>query len=149
MPLRLEPLTITEAKRFVKRFHRHHEPPAGALFAIGASDGEEIVGAAIVGRPVGRRNQDGYTAEVTRLATDGTRNACSFLYAACRRACKAMGYRRLITYILAGEPGTSLKAAGWQLTGETPGRSWSVPSRERVDKHPLGPRLRFEAVMQE
>ena len=145
--LRLEPITISEAKRFVKRFHRHHEPPQGALCAVGASDGDQIVGVAIIGRPVARMNQDGYTAEVTRLATDGTRNACSLLYAACRRIAKGLGYRRLITYILESEPGTSLRAAGWQLTGKSAGGSWSVPSRERVDKHPLQPKLRFEAPM--
>jgi len=145
--LRLEPVTISEAKRFVKRFHRHHQPPQGALFAIGASDGEQIVGVAIIGRPVARMNQDGYTAEVTRLATDGTHNACSFLYGAARRAAKDLGYRRLITYILQSEPGTSLRAAGWELTGETAGGSWSVPSRRRVDKHPLQAKFRFEAPM--
>ena len=147
MSLCLEPVTISEAKRFVKRFHRHHLPPQGALFAIGAGDGDKIVGVAIVGRPVARMNDDGYTAEVTRLATDGTRNACSFLYGACRRAAKALGFRRLITYILASEPGTSLRAAGWELTGTSKGGSWSVPSRTRVDKHPLQPKLRFEAPL--
>lgn len=74
----------------------------------------------------------------------GHRNACSFLYAAAARAAFALGYARIGTYILKSEPGTSLKAAGWKLIGETPGRSWSVPSRPRADKHPLEPKLLFE-----
>jgi hypothetical protein len=104
----------------------------------------KIVGVAIVGRPVSRFRDDGLTAEITRLCTDGTRNACSFLYGAASRAAFALGFKRIGTYILASEPGTSLTAAGWRLIGETPGKSWSVPSRPRVDKHPLQKKLLFE-----
>ena len=82
--------------------------------------------------------------EVTRLATDGTRNACSLLYGAAWRVSKEMGFRRLITYILADEPGTSLKASGWKLVGERGGGSWSRPKRPRVDKHPLQNKFLFE-----
>jgi hypothetical protein len=118
----------------------------GHLFSIGAALDGQIVGVAIVGRPVSRHRDDGVTAEVTRLCTDGTRNACSFLYGAAARAAFALGFKRIGTYILKSEPGVSLTAAGWRLIGETPGRSWSVPSRPRVDTHPLAPRLLFEAV---
>ena len=62
------------------------------------------------------------------------------------RAAKALGYRRLITYTLNTEPGTSLRGAGWKLIGERGGGSWSVPSRPRVDKHPLQMKLLWEAV---
>lgn len=100
---------------------------------------------ALVGRPVARRRDDGRTLEVTRLCTDGSKNVCSFLYGAAARAAFALGYSRIGTYILKREPGTSLAAAGWKLIGETPGRSWSVPSRPRDDKHPIEPKLLFEA----
>lgn len=145
--MKLEPTTITleEANAFVAEYHRHHMAVVGHKYSIGAALGEKIVGVVIVGRPVSRRLDDGVTLEVTRLCTDGTRNACSFLYGAAARAAFALGYQRIGTYILKSEPGTSLKAAGWRLIGETPGRSWSVPSRPRVDTHPLEPRLRFEA----
>jgi len=99
-----------------------------------------------VGRPVARRSDDGWTLEVTRLCTDGAPNACSFLYAAAWRATRALGYRKLITFTLPSEGGASLRAAGWRLVGSTPGRSWSVPSRPRVDKHPLQTKLRWEAT---
>jgi hypothetical protein len=97
-----------------------------------------------VGRPVARHLDDGWTLEVTRLCTDGTKNACSLLYAAAWRAARAMGYRRIGTYILDTETGTSLTASGWKCLGKAGGGSWSVPSRPRVDKHPTQIKLRYE-----
>jgi hypothetical protein len=135
---------LDEANAFVAEHHRHHRPVVGHLFSIGAVLGEKIVGVVIVGRPVSRFRDNGLTAEVTRLCTDGTRNACSFLYGAAARAAFALGFKKIGTYILASEPGSSLTAAGWRLIGETPGRSWSVPSRPRVDTHPLQKKLLFE-----
>lgn len=110
-----------------------------------ADDANEVRGVVIVGRPVARGNDDGLSLEVTRLATDSCPNACSALYSAAWRATKALGYRRLGTYILASEPGTSLIAAGWRLVGEVKGRSWSCESRPRVDRHPLQNKMRWEA----
>ena len=144
--LQLVPIGIGDACEYVERVHRHHHSPLGGLFAIAAARGEEIVGVAIVGRPVARGNQDGWTAEVTRLASDGSKNVCSLLYGAAWRAARAMGYRRLITYTLSTEPGTSLRAAGWKVVGSVRGRSWTTPSRPRVDRHPLQEKLRWEAV---
>lgn len=140
------PCTIQDAIEYVRQHHRHHRPPLSGLFAVACAKDGVICGVAIVGRPVARMLQDGWTAEVTRLATDGTKNACSILYAACWRAARALGYRRLITYTLNTEPGTSLRAAGWKCLGETGGGSWSVPSRPRVDRHPLQRKLKWEAV---
>lgn len=144
MKLAAVPLTLKEANAFVTENHRHHKPTRGHKFSIGAALGNKVVGVVIVGRPVSRHRDDGLTLEVTRLCTDGTRNACSFLYGAAARAAFALGYKRIGTYILKSESGTSLAAAGWRMIGETPGRSWSVPSRPRVDTHPLEPRLLFE-----
>ena len=130
------PCSLQDAREYVRQVHRHHAPPLSGLFAVACADGERVCGVAIVGRPVARLNADGFTAEVTRLATDGTKNACSALYAACWRACRALGYRKLITYTLASEPGTSLVASGWTEVGRVKGRSWDCPSRPRVDRHP-------------
>jgi hypothetical protein len=146
MRLTVVPMTISDAKEYVTRVHRHHPAPVGALFAIGAATGEEIVGCVIVGRPVARGNDDGFTCEVTRLASDGTPNVCSMLYRAAWRAARAMGYRRLVTYTLTTEPGTSLRAAGLTLIGETRGGSWDTPSRPRIDRHPLQAKLRWEVT---
>jgi len=142
--LTIVPCNQAEAKAFVKQFHRHHKPPVGSIFQLACADGDNIVGVAIVGRPVSRMLDDGWTAEVTRLATDGTKNACSKLYAACWRAARAMGYRKLVTYILENESGTSCIASGWKCVAKTQGGSWSCQSRPRVDKHPLQMKLRFE-----
>ena len=126
--------------------HRHHKPPQGGIFALAVAEAETVRGVAIVGRPVARRAQDGWTAEVTRVCTDGARNACSMLYAAAWRASKAMGYRKLITYTLAEEGGASLRGAGWKCLGEAGGGLWTRPSRPRVDTHPLQRKLKWEAA---
>src|SRR5690606_32392395 len=138
------PVTLREANAFVKRMHRHHAPVRGMKFAIGAAVGEDIVGVVLVGRPVSRRLDDGWTAEVNRCCTNGTRNACSFLYRAAWRAARAMGYRRLVTYTLPEEGGASLRAAGWRLIGEAGGGSWHREGRPRVDLHPTQTKLRWE-----
>ena len=143
MSLSIQPISFSEAKHFVKEHHRHHSPPIGHLFSLAANDGDKIVGVAIVGRPVARRLQDGWTCELTRMATDGTRNACSFLYGRAWRVAQQMGYKRMVTYTLPEEGGSSLRACGFRLLGTTPGRSWSVPSRPRVDKHPLQEKFRW------
>ena len=146
-PLTIVPITISDAKVWVNRIHRHHLAPVSGLYAVAVADGDDIVGVAIVGRPVSRHLDNGWTVEVTRLAVlDGQPNACSKLYAACWRVAREMGYRKAITYILNTEPGTSLKAAGWKCIAETRGGSWNVPSRPRIDRHPLQGKLRWETA---
>lgn len=146
--LRLVPITISDANEFVRQVHRHHKPAPGGLFAVACANGDTVCGVAIIGRPVARMLQDGYTAEVTRLATDGTRNACSILYAAAWRAARALGYRRIGTYTLPEEGGASLRASGWKLIGEAGGGSWSREDRPRVDKAPTQAKLRWEASVE-
>ena len=140
MGLERTSITLQEANEFVGQHHRHHKPVVGHKFSIGAVKDGRICGVVIVGRPVSRIRDNGSTLEVTRLCTDGTRNACSFLYGAAARASFALGYEKLGTYISPEEGGASLRASGWRKIGETPGRSWSVASRPRVDKHSLGQR---------
>lgn len=138
------PITLGEAYAFVDRHHRHHKAPPGAIFAVGLAT-EEVVGVVIVGLPVAAANRDDFTAEVSRLCVaEGVANGCSMLYAAAWRAARGMGYRKLITYTLATEPGTSLRAAGWRVLHQTKGGTWNRPSRPRVDKHPLQAKLCWE-----
>ena len=116
-------------------WHRHHEPPRGFLWAHGVADGDLLVGVAIVGRPVAREFDDGLTVEVTRTATDGTKNANSMLYGTVARAAYAKGYRRVVTYTQEGESGASLRAAGYRVVAERPARAgWTTPSRPREDR---------------
>lgn len=145
MRLHLQPITFPEAAAFVKQHHRHHIPPVSWKFGVAVNDGTKVRGVIIVGRPVARHLDDGLTLEVTRCCTDGAKNAASMLYGAAWRASKSLGYQKLITYTMQSEPGTSLRAAGWEAVAETPGRSWNTPGRPRVDKHPLQPRIRWEA----
>jgi hypothetical protein len=142
----LQPITLAEANAFVAARHRHHKPTTGHILSLAVGDGESVRGVAIVGRPSARMLQDGWTAEVLRCCTDGSRNACSMLYGAAWRACRALGYRRLITYTLPEEGGASLRAAGWRCVGEAGGGSWSRKARPRVDTHPTQTKLRWEAA---
>jgi len=131
--LHLVPVRSRDARAYVAMWHRHHQPAQGQIFAVGvATDDGVLRGVAVAGRPVARLLDNGQTLEVTRVATDGTHNACSLLYGACWRAAKALGYTRLITYTQAGETGASLRATGWRVIAERPATpGWDRPSRPR------------------
>ena len=143
--LELQPISFAEACLFVKLHHRHHLPPQGHKFSIAVAKDGLVVGVVTVGRPVARHFDNGWTLEVTRNCTDGTPHVASMLYGAAWRAARALGYRRLITYTLETEKGTSLVAAGWRVVGQTAGGSWSCASRPRVDKAPACPKTLWEA----
>ena len=141
MSIRTAPCTITDARRYIGHLHRHNLPPRSGLFAVSAVNGDTTSGVAVVGRPVSRHLDDGDTAEVTRLCTDGTTNACSLLYGACARAAKALGYGRIITYTLVAEGGASLRASGWEVDAEIPAApGWTRPSRPRYEADLFGAR---------
>jgi hypothetical protein len=145
--LTIVPLTLKMANAYVTAHHRHHKAAVGHKFSLGVvTPAGELVGVVIVGRPVARHLDDGWTAEVNRLCVRDCPNACSALYAAARRTAFAMGYYRILTYILVSEPGTSLKAAGWVNKGEAGGGSWFAPSRPRGDHHPLERKQRWEVT---
>jgi hypothetical protein len=130
--LRVVPISFRMARELVLDFHRHHGPPRGQKFSLGAARGSVLVGAAIVGRPVARHFDNGSTLEVTRCVTWGDADTGSFLYAAARRATFALGYDRLITYTQAGESGSSLRGAGWHVVARRPAHpGWDRPSRPR------------------
>ena len=138
------PVTLAEANRFVEMYHRHHKPVTGHKFSIAVTDGEKICGVAIVGRPVSRYLDDGWTLEVTRCCTDGAKNACSMLYGAAWRAAKAMGYKKLITYILETENGASLKASGYKCVGQAGGLRWTGKRKPEVDLYPAQMKMKYQ-----
>ena len=148
MSLRIVPVDLKTAREFVAMHHRHNEPPIGHKFSVGVADGEQLVGVAIVGRPVSRVIQsEGATLEVIRTATDGTRNANSMLSGAAKRAAFALGYDRLITYTQADESGASLRASGFRVVASRPARpGWDTPSRPRTNKADQVPRTLWDAV---
>ena len=134
----LVPISIKEANEFVANFHRHNKPTRGGKFAIAASNGERLVGVSIVGNPIARMLMDGFTAEVLRVCVldDAPKNTCSFLYGRCWRIWQQMGGKKMITYTLQTESGSSLRGAGWRICSEIgalkdrsnwqsrPGRDW-------------------------
>ena len=140
---------MKEANEFVNSLHRHHKAVHRDKFRIGASIDGKLVGVVQVARPVNRVLDDGKTAEVVRLCTDGTKDACSFLYGKAARICKEMGYTRIITYILESESGASLKASGWVQEAVTRGGSWNCPSRPRNTSAPTVPKKRYVKILRE
>lgn len=148
MSLVVTPIDFAEANAYVETRHRRHRPVVGCKFCVAVSEGETVRGVAIVGRPVARRLDDGWTLEVNRCCTDGARNACSMLYRAAWRAASALGYRRLITYTLPAEGGASLRGAGFRLIGHRGGGNWNTPTRPRIDTDELlrGQKLLWEVA---
>lgn len=142
------PLELKEANAFVSELHRHHDPVHRDKFRIGAVKDGKLVGVVQVGRPVSRRLDDGWTVEVTRLCTDGTPNACSFLYAKAAKIAQEMGYYKIITYILQSESGVSLRAAGWGCEDYCCGGGhWSRPNRQRNTTAPTEPKQRWCKIL--
>ena len=146
--LKLIPISLSDANAFVAAHHRHHKPVVGHKFSLGCEQDGQLVGVAIVGRPVSRYLDDGTTLEVNRLCTTGEKNACSFLYGAAARAARALGYRKIITYTLDTEPGVSLKAAGWDCAGLAGGKRWTGSrSPKTEDQYPAQLKLRYEKLL--
>jgi len=146
MSLRIIPLELRAANELVAKLHRHHKPVQGHRFSLGVLDTSrnELVGAAIVGRPVSRNVPANEVLEVTRLVTDGTKNACSSLYAASARVGKELGYLKIQTYILETEQGTSLIASGWVFEQNTTGGSWKhSDGKPRRSDQPTCPKQRW------
>ena len=142
MGLQVQPIELKVAQDFCTLVHRHHGQPQGHRFSLGAVDSEtgKLLGVAVMGRPVARNTPQDKVLEVTRLATDGSRNCCSLLYAAAARAAKAMGYCKIQTFILESEIGTSLKASGWVL--EDPAAGGKHWDKSRPNRKPPIPGLR-------
>jgi hypothetical protein len=127
--LKIVPLELKELNALVARLHRHHKPVQGHRFSIGVEKEGKIVGGCSVGRPTARMTDQRRVLEVTRLVTDGTKNACSALYAAAARVGAELGYHMIQTFILESEPGTSLRASGWTFDGESGGGDWTRASK--------------------
>ena len=152
--LRLVSCSLKRANEFVKALHRHNKPVVGHKFSLGVEasavslslpnwmvteDQWVLVGVAIVGGPVARLLDDGKTLEITRVCTDGTRNACSFLYGAVRKAALSLGHKRVVTYTLPEEGGASLRAAGYRIEQECaggPAAAWH--NRQGRNAEPVG-----------
>lgn len=131
-PSRVE---LAEANAFVARVHRHHKPVTGHRFSLGVEISGILVGVAICGRPVARKTDQKTVLEVLRLCTSGEKNVCSFLYAACVRVAREMGFSRVQTFILESESGVTLSAAGWNRGHVSKGgNGWQNREGRRSDQ---------------
>ena len=137
--MNLKPITLRKANDFVSAYHRHNGRTSrnGGKWAVAIERDGETIGVAIVGNPLSATLMDGYTAEVLRVCVrdDADKGACSKLYAACWRAWRAMGGRRLITYTLQSESGASLRGAGWKVVGETKPVAEGWRKADHLDEH--------------
>ena len=140
---------MKQANKFVEQYHRHNIPTVGGKFAVACYDGERLCGVAICGRPTARKSADGFTLEIYRNCTDGTKNACSKLYGACLRITKDMGYRRVITYTVASEHGSSLKASNFIQEGEAGGLAWTGTRKRNYYVSPEEMKNRWAYYMEE
>ena len=142
--MKIVPLELRDLNALVSALHRHHKPVQGHRFSIGVEHGGKVVGGASVGRPTARMTNQRKVLEVTRLVTDGTKNACSALYSAAARIGKELGYERIQTFILDSESGTSLRAAGWKFEQESGGGDWTRESKpNRRQDQPQCPKQRW------
>lgn len=144
MTLRCVPLQLVQANQVVSMWHRHHKPCVGHRFSIGAvDDSGRVCGVLIAGRPVARMVDHTMVIEVSRVATDGTRNACSFLLGSAARVARCMGFAKIQTYTLDSEGGSSLKGAGWTCEALTNGGQWIHTSGPRRKDQPTCQKLRW------
>ena len=132
------PISLKLANEFVLANHRHNKPVTGHKFSIGLFDDDKLIGVAICGRPVARMADDGLTLEILRVCTDGTRNANSMLYSRVKKIAQVMGYKKVLTYTLTEESGSSLRAVGAQKDGIVKPREWSREKRKRETQKVYG-----------
>lgn len=142
----IRPINLKEANHFINKHHRHHAGTVGCKFVIGLFECNKMIGAAICGRPVSRYLDNGEICEINRLCTVGDFNACSQLYGACAKIAKAMGYKKIITYILKSENGASLRASNFTCEGEAGGTHWTG-SRNRGQHIPSEMKTRWSKLL--
>lgn len=142
------PIELKAANEFVSKIHRHHPPVYRDKFRLACiADDGHMCGVIQAARPVSRILDDGVTIEIVRCCTDGTYNACSFMYSRITRIAKEMWYKKVVTYILEEEFGSSLKASGWEKEADTFGHSWDCPSRPRKTKVPQCNKQRWSKLL--
>jgi len=143
------PLELREANDAIAKWHRHHKPTNWHRFSVGCVDEEGVLhGVAVIHKPVARlAGHPRDILEVSRVATDGTPNACSILYGASAKVAKALGYLKIQTYTLPSESGSSLRAAGWVCEGKAGGGQWRhTDGKPRRTDQPVEKKLRWSVT---
>lgn len=130
--LELAPITLRAAREFCTIHHSYAKAPVGALFAVATKHAEIIRAVAIVGRPISSVLDNGSTAEVIRLISDGaTFNASSFTLRNATKAAFALGYCRVVSYTDKTLQAAAFKAAGFNIAREHRVKPWH--GREMLD----------------
>lgn len=107
-----------------------------------------------VGNPVAPALMSRGWVEVNRLcirrdlAPQLAWNACSQLYGHAAREAAKRGFRKIISYTRADEPGTSLAAAGWVAESTVRGRSRSSARRPRSNVNSWVDKVRWGKELQ-
>ena len=119
--LKCIPLTLKEANAFVKEHHRHNKECRGHRFSIGAIYKNKLVGVAIIGRPVSRNFDFRFVSEINRncVLENAPKGTCSFLYSRAMKVWQSQGGKKILTYTLETEPGSSLKAVNFIPVAKT------------------------------
>lgn len=154
--MKIVPLTLRQANDFVEEWHRHSARTSndGGKFAIGLHNGGgELIGVAIVGRPIARLLQVEGAAELLRLCTspEAPKGSGSKLYARARRIWQLMGGTRLHTYTLDRESRATMKGAGLREPVATiDGAQWDRAARPR-DRRAIydEPKIRWTEALAE
>ena len=147
--LSIIPLSLKEANEFVTKYHRHNKKCAGHKFSIGAVYKNEIVGVVIVGRPVARKLDNRFTLEINRNCVLDTapKGTCSFLYSRAIKIWQTMGGKKIITYTLETESGSSLKAVNFnkETTVQTfkKNTGWTTRTNRIWQEVQATPRIRW------
>jgi len=119
------PITFEKACRFVNMHHRHHFNSHAHKWSIGYEEEGKLIGVGMIGRPLNRHLDDGLSLEITRVCVlENNPNVCSIIISALCRSAKSMGYKRVYTYTLESESGSSLKGCGFENMATTISKKW-------------------------
>lgn len=141
--MKVVPITVKAAQLLVRLWHRHLKKVQGGLFAAALEFDGAVVGVGIAANPARVWQGTGRFVIARVAVVEGHMNGCSMLYGALCRAGRALGYREAWTYTLPGEPGTSLRAAGFKHMGMTDGGEHDRPSRKRAPAVRSEPKQRW------
>ncbi len=132
------PLTLRVANDFIEKWHRHscRTSNDGGKYAIGLEHEGELVGVAIVGRPIARLLAIDGAAELLRLCTSpaAPKGSGSKLYSRAKRIWQLMGGTKFHTYTLTAEGGATMRGAGVHEGVAAGGKQWSNAKRPRAIK---------------
>lgn len=133
--LAIVPISIRQAKAFVRAHHRHNPGIAGAKLAIGLELDGILVGVGMLGRPISRElAKDRLCGEALRVCVlaSAPKGSASKINARLKRLWQLQGGVRFITYNRDDESGASLRGSGLRRVASVKGRQWACASRPRA-----------------